>query len=550
MKNTIWESGEDLWSEKGDFNCSVLITDEKEPFFIQLSKEIHEKASDRPDVFWEVAQNNIIKLASKDPTPAHQSSVRQFLKEHKVQDSAPLVDAFSRELVIQCQKLEGEIRKTGLMYPASDEVGMRHSDWGYHYSLSIGKQPVEGSDVLTRDKDGMLWLDSIFLTFISKIGKEGKKAKEELTPIRKGKYSIFLKSGKKDMPLAFKMWVSKSNPFYPDFLRLLCDVLWLDIISPKEKKRIRLKTPAIAKKVWYESTATFLSNKNSVSETEKSIEYRSESGNLLAYADVATIDKAVLPFISEGLKNVSKLTGQKTFRWLVRTAWSNVIDEVTDARLIHTKGGFAGIAEMIGCTKKSDTQQVKKILHALDSCKVTISKNSSEIIEGRLISMGVVKTTRNGHPSEIDIIVGTMLLPHYVFELGKKDRLLLPIPELPPMIGNHKTYASQGLLQLYFIEELSNKSRELRSNGYVHIPEEKWVELATKAGLATTMIPQVIDRWNQEDGIIEADGEYYTLNQKGYKAELDFLLEQGERRETNSKRAKQTKKRKNGIKKN
>ncbi len=82
--------------------------------------------------------------------------------------------------------------------------------------------------------------------------------------------------------------------------------------------------------------------------------------------EVATVDKSLLNLISSGFKNLSSLTGHKTYRWLVRSGFENVIKGVEDARLIRTSGGFDGISKMIGCNSKDDPQRIKRILYTLD----------------------------------------------------------------------------------------------------------------------------------------------------------------------------------------
>lgn len=521
----------------GEKLVAVLVIEEDEPFFSRLTKEIFEKQKNRPDVFWGEAQNKIIYLAAQDPAPAHYKASREVLEDKKITPTSnSLIDDFARELVTQCQRLEKKIRKTKMMFIENEEGG--YNEVGFHYSLFISQDPCKGAELITYENKEMFWLDFVLLEFISKIGSHGKKAAKTLTQAFKQRYKEFTADGKKDMPSIFKLWVSKSNPFYPPYLKLLAEVVWEDIIYPKEQKKEKLKAPAISRKLWVSSMAKLFLKENNVTETEKRLEYRDTKGELLAHADVAAIDSTTLQTIKSGIANMPGVNGIKAFTWIVRRGYHNVIEGCKDPRLIQTTGGYSGIAEMMGCTSKNDQKQIKEILHTMDAFRLSAPIGLNMIQDGRLIILETTSRSRFGHPSGINIILGTMLLPHFVFELPKRERLLVPIPELPPTTGDRKTHASQYLLQIHLLEVMSENSRELHKNGYIHIPKEIWTELANKSGLPIRALPKVIDRWTREDGILEADGEYFTLNRKEQGAELAFLKEQGRRREANSRRAK------------
>ena len=134
--------------------------------------------------------------------------------------------------------------------------------------------------------------------------------------------------------------------------------------------------------------------------------------------------------------------------------------------------------------------------------------------------------------------MGTQLLPHYLFALPKGEaQRLIPVPQLPPFAGDPSSYAAQSMLQLYLMEEFSNQSREFAKKGYIHMPDEKWEEHSKKANLPISNYQKVRDRWLEPDGMLERDGEYYTLNKINYKNEDEFLVDQGKGRERQSARA-------------
>ena len=131
-----------------------------------------------------------------------------------------------------------------------------------------------------------------------------------------------------------------------------------------------------------------------------------------------------------------------------------------------------------------------------------------------------------------------MLLPGYVFSLGKKERRLVPIGDLPPLYGSKNTHAQQAHLQLLVFEEFSNQSDKLAKDGYVVITQEKWEEMAFESGLNPKKISSIITHWCQPDLIrnfLDKQGDEYRLTSY-YETAQKFLIFQGEQRILNSKK--------------
>ena len=506
----------------------------------KMIKSESEQGKSDPDVWFQMMTHIVDNLASTDPHPPHYASARTIIAstekgepEDQPQEAANMLAV---ELVTHCHNIKKLVLRD--LTPLQDDKG----------KLILVNENGQYSMGLVTSEDEMLWLDKILLDYISTVGPEGKSLAEDLVANFQDRHKTFNKEGKKNMKQAWKLWVSSDQTFSPPYLNVLCDVAWKDVIKPRWEKKKRLKTPAISKKLWTEPVQKLLVKGNQTLESQEVIECRSCEGQLLARAEVAAVEKSLISLISGGFKDLSTLTGHKTYRWLVRTGFENVIfgGEECDHRLIQTAGGYKGIADLIGCTAKDDPQRVKRILHAMGHGRLELPDGR----QGNLIALEVVKKARNGHPSAINIVLGTMLLPHYVFDLSKRNSLLVPVPELPEFVADTSSHAAQSMLQLLVFEEFSNRSRELATKKYIQLTEEKWESFGRKAHLAKSVLPKVKDRWTQEDGMLERDGEYYTLNKKKHSKELEFLIEQGTIRENQSKRKKRSgqKKGKRGAK--
>lgn len=163
---------------------------------------------------------------------------------------------------------------------------------------------------------------------------------------------------------------------------------------------------------------------------------------------------------------------------------------------------------------------------------------------GNMLSFDYTPSGR-GRPAVLQLILGNMMLPHYVYELLKmpassaSDRRLIPIVDMPPLIGRPNDQGAQPSYQIEILVEMRKGAKEFATNGCVRIPKDRLAELAEKAGLSKRLFLKVIDRWLQDGTdapaflkVIEED--HYALGSH-FKQAQDFIIQAGKKEITMSK---------------
>lgn len=246
----------------------------------------------------------------------------------------------------------------------------------------------------------------------------------------------------------------------------------------------------------------------------------------------------------QNIKALSSLNYLRLVSWEVITGMTQVVKQQSDARLISVSGGYQEIAHLIGAGKGGKAcDQVKAILawQAAPQRYIFHDRYGNEkiIVEGNMISF---ERIHNGTKSSaINIVLGTMLLPHSFFKLLKSQSkmlsseatMLIPLPNGEPnLIGKPNTFASQVSFQWNFLAEARKKAKEMVKNGCIYMPPEKMAQLAQKSDLNTPFHLKVIDAW-LNDGekpaflhLVEKD--HYALGPASKQLQ-DFIIEGGKR---------------------
>lgn len=475
------------------------------------------------DFCWYYAAHHLIDYyASQDPTPMHYVITKETLNCVDISENdKKALDKLTRELVTYCCTFRKRLIKEGVINenpPIKDELG-----W---YIPKPNENPLVRYEI-----EDINSLDKFFIDFLSEIGSEGKKQASDLLKNSQERYGAYKKSSysNEDRPFAWSLWISEKRSVLSQYLSILSHVLWQDIckkIWDRENKNV----PAITKAVLITTIKPPLS-KNCKLEVsnETKITCYSEEGKAIAI--VPCVDPKLVNLICKGLGAFSSLTGHKLFRWQVRTGFENWANQVDDARLISTTGGYEGIANIIGCgNSKQYPTDVKAILYAQAHGQFQYPHGGS----GNMIILREMDKLRNGEPTKINIILGEMLLPNFTHLLphGEKRRLV-PITELPPLIGSKNTHAAQAMLQLLILEEFSNQSDTLFQRSSIQITMDKWEKLAKEAKLPKTFLTRVISGWIEGDLLakpfLDKQGDEYTLG-AAYGNVINFLECQGEQR--------------------
>jgi len=238
----------------------------------------------------------------------------------------------------------------------------------------------------------------------------------------------------------------------------------------------------------------------------------------------------VLQYIATGSKLLGSVMAHRVLRWEVSTGYERVMRGETDARVIVVDGGWTALAERLGAEKKSDVEAIKAIVHTQGAIMLTLPTGALV----RILQVNDYPAYR-ARRAKVEIILGTMLLPHYVKGLPKDvtpdKKRLVPLVDLPPFVGRPNDHGAQATASMLLMREFRTKAKELHRTGAVHIPLPRWAELFREAQLPAALIGKVIDRWTQDGDDSPAflrlvDAERYTLGE-AYDRARAFLDEAG-----------------------
>ena len=496
-------------------------------------------------LYFKAALSTINYLSTEDPSQLHFHAARETLKDFEegaLESNEKARDLLARQLVTECNRWASVVIPKQFLQENVPESRKTLSQSG-----RINTEELH----LVHSINGRLWLDELFIQHISKIGIKGKSVAEEFSKVSQKWYSKYLFD--QNVPDLYKLWVDiDREPYYCRYIKMLSDILWEDVCSSiwnKEKKFV----PAIPKGFWLQTIKPTLLKSSKIQKSEDQVSFVGETGKIAISVKIPFLDKKSLDLITRGIGSLGSLTGHRALRWEIKNGCQNAIDGVPDPRVLVTEGGYEGIANLIGCGKSpARISETKSILYAQANANFHMPNGDKT---SSLIILQEMEHHRNGEPSKIKIILGDLLLPHSLFSLPKNEqRLLIPITDLPPLIGSPNTFAAQAMLQLLILEEFSKQSDRLSQKGSVFIDQKKWNELANEALLKTDNVKEVIKAWcsNSINGIafLKQDGDEFTIS-NDHPDVLHFLEEQGKKRVIGSQKgflsAKNLAKKKNKI---
>lgn len=464
-------------------------------------------------------------FSSEDPSKLHYQVSREVLREYggdALESQEKIRDLLARELVGECRNFASKIIPSPLLQEKANDKTL----------FVLKKECGEPFEHLTTAVSDKLWIDNVFLEHLTSIGKNGYDLAKKLSVASKRwleEYLIFGQTLK-----LFRLWIDlEEQPYFCRYLKVFAEIVWKDRVQSIWEKQSK-HVPAITKGVLITTIKPPLSKNCKVEVSETKITCYSEEGKSIAI--VPCVDPKLVNLICRGMEGFSSLTGHKLFRWQVRTGFENWANNSEDPRLICTKGGYEGIANLIGCSnsKKSPTE-VKAILYAQAHAHFQFPHGGS----GNMIILREMDKLRNGEPTNINIILGELLFPNFTHMLpqGEKKRLV-PITELPPLIGSKNTHAAQAMLQLLILEEFSDKSDALFKKRSIRITLDRWEQLAKESKLPRTSLSRVIAGWVEGDlfskPFLDKQGDEYTLG-PAYENVINFLEYQGKQRVSGAK---------------
>lgn len=208
--------------------------------------------------------------------------------------------------------------------------------------------------------------------------------------------------------------------------------------------------------------------------------------------NVLTADKGIDLFRS--------LTAHRLLRWQVVTAHAQALAEMKDPRTILVEGGYTALAhEHLGLKSNQAIEEVRAIIEAEHSLEIQLPPVGDY---SRLLIRRFLPPTK-GRRSQLELVLGTALLPNYVNEL-KKSRVtgmpirLVPVLDLPPLVGREREHGAQASFSMAIIVEMRSQAREMAQMGGAVLDEATLARLARRVGLPIDLITRVIDRWTRD----------------------------------------------------
>lgn len=397
-------------------------------------------------------------------------------------------------------------------------------------------------------KTGVFLLDDQLVKYFGRFGW-GDGAEELVAQIK----SLY-KSKKIDISTRISAW---QQPLF--LYRCIANIVWFDVIKSKVKTHYT-KAPAIPLIVCNNVHNIIRKGTTFEEDTGKLVDY---SGHELALIeknklitipsiDIATMNRILSP---ENVKILSSVNAHRLLRWLITTVTNQVLNDKIDARNIFIVGGYEELARMIGAgTGRKTAVQVRDILLWLSAPRQfnyrdPITGKEEVIREANMISFQYMPGGFNS-PSTLEIVVGPMLMPHYLYKLIKTSSLnlsdealkLLPIVVEPQLIGRANDHGPQMSFQMETVGEFRKGAKDLARYGCVQIIKERFEYLGNKSGLSNKLNPRVIEAWiyGGKDAppflkLIEKDCYAFSDHSKQVQ---DFIIQAGNKEITMSKAAK------------
>lgn len=225
--------------------------------------------------------------------------------------------------------------------------------------------------------------------------------------------------------------------------------------------------------------------------------------------------EVVRAFVDRGIGRLGSLTAHRLLRWEVRVAYEQDRSGMREPSRIEIPGGWGEVAERACGTRYGTTRDE---VHDLVVAQGHMRFTSSSGVVGNLLTY--TDYTASGS-NLITIGLGDMLLPRFVTRIegrsttADRARRLVPVLDLPPLVGRGQEQGSQALLQWLVLVELRVRAAELAAGGAI-LDAGTWARLALAAGLPHRLLDRVRDAWVSGDAeapafLVHQGEDRYTL---------------------------------------
>jgi hypothetical protein len=349
--------------------------------------------------------------------------------------------------------------------------------------VELGHELAHRMPQLHEDLDGAEDLDEAFAAHLAHLGKAGQGAAGFLRGMAQERAPGVLWREREGMP--------------PPFAVLLAMAIWGDVVEP----RMRTKPASLVVPIM-----------RAVTELQSRATPRQEDGAIRlspgrGFGVSVPVMKAgiVHAFAARGVNLLGSIAAHRLVRWEVFEGHMQVMRGVPDARKIVVKGGWSGLAETLGMTGRRDAETLRDIVHAQASCFFELPTKRTH---GNLVILEETIPAAPGRPAKVAIVLGTMILPGFVFEIkenlgraslsAREAMRLVPMVDLPPLVGRPNEHGAQATLSMAVVSEMRERATELVRRGGVKIELDRFRALAQLAGLPVHLVGMVRDRWVQD----------------------------------------------------
>lgn len=238
---------------------------------------------------------------------------------------------------------------------------------------------------------------------------------------------------------------------------------------------------------------------------------------------VPGLDAALLA--QHGIRLLQSIVAHRLLRWLVIESHRKALAGDPDPRVL-TAAGWDGLAKDVGCRSKKDAATIRDVALALATMLFHLPGGDCT-----LLSLSHFHASGPGRRPEVEITVGTPLMPH--FGRGGSERRVVPLTDLAPFVGNRRDYGRLANFQLQILAEMRRKAVEAVERGGILIRAADWTRIARTTGLVPTARARAVERWARDDDdgpafLTRVERERYALAPAHADA-WAFLLEGGRR---------------------
>lgn len=361
------------------------------------------------------------------------------------------------------------------------------------------------------ERDGMLSWDAALVAELIAMG--AKELADRVADQSRYRWSHrhdlrWFDDGEPSPAVIWRAWqdpTEDGGPIGAPFLLPLTKAAWERIVRPAVERE-RKNRPALVIQV-HEDVTRIHSRTHVIEDVSGQRSLVFDAGDPIAIVPpVPTVDAEVFHKLAASIQRGAAMLGSvpahKALRWEISEGHARVINGVPDARTLVVDGGWSVFAhDYLGMSKKGAADDLRDIVRAQSAVRLTLPDGSF----GNMLALRESEA-RGRRRGRIEVVLGTMLLPHYTFELSDKlsgralndARRLVPVVGLPPFVGRANEHGAQTTLSMLVVREMRIRATELVTHGGVAIDLDRWARLAMEAGVKPNTLPALIDRWTRD----------------------------------------------------